>query len=379
MHYLFQVSTIISGLLACLNRIQAFLILPERDDPRKFRTPGETASAPMLHGNEKILQHEDASLSAIEKETGAASCISLTNVSVAAHNIEGDVLSGLTLSIPTAKLTMVVGPVGSGKSVFLKTIIGEIRIRTGKVEITTADIGYCDQDVWLPNLTLQDTVISKYPMDTERYTQVINACALDHDITQFAQGHDTLIGPNGSKLSGGQRQRLALARALYSFTSVVVCDDILSALDRSTTAQLFSNVFGPHGILKAQGRTAILASHAVEWVTSADQVIEIRPQGTAQMYNDSNAISVYAESIIPTHENAQTPGQLEATAVAENNELEYALRDINNPANKMNRALYKYLFQAVPRGLVVLFCALIAMVAFLEKFAGRREANLGHL
>lgn len=49
---------------------------------------------------------------------------------------------------------------------------------------------------------------------------------------------------------------------MYSFAPILVCDDILSALDGETAAAVFRDIFSPAGILKRQGRTAVVATHA---------------------------------------------------------------------------------------------------------------------
>lgn len=54
----------------------------------------------------------------------------------------------------------------------------------------------------------------------------------------------------------------ALARAIYSRAPILILDDILSALDQSTAKLIFSRLLATDGLLKRQGRTVVLATHA---------------------------------------------------------------------------------------------------------------------
>ncbi|KAK4046805.1 hypothetical protein OIV83_005800 [Microbotryomycetes sp. JL201] len=71
-------------------------------------------------------------------------------------------------------------------------------------------------------------------------------------------GDATQIGERGVTLSGGQKARVALARAVYAITPVVLLDDVLAAVDSGTGKHLFEKVLmGP----LLRGRTVILCTH----------------------------------------------------------------------------------------------------------------------
>ena len=63
---------------------------------------------------------------------------------------------------------------------------------------------------------------------------------LDVDFVRLPRGDKTLIGDRGVNLSGGQRARVGLARAIYSKASIVLLDDILSAVDAKVRKQELS-------------------------------------------------------------------------------------------------------------------------------------------
>ena len=83
------------------------------------------------------------------------------------------------------------------------------------------------------------------PWDSNKFEKVIKACALEDDIASFPDGASSEIGERGVTLSGGQNQRVSLARACYAAEDgdVVLCDDVLSALDATVGAAVVFRMF----------------------------------------------------------------------------------------------------------------------------------------
>lgn len=81
------------------------------------------------------------------------------------------------------------------------------------------------QDSWLEQATIRDNILFGEPFDEERFEQVMEACALNFDLTRWEAREHTEIGERGISLSGGQKARLALARAVYSRAPYVLLDD----------------------------------------------------------------------------------------------------------------------------------------------------------
>jgi ATP-binding cassette, subfamily C (CFTR/MRP), member 1 len=119
-----------------------------------------------------------------------------------------EVLRDITISLPQASLSTVIGKVGSGKSSLLKGILGELAIKTGTVSLRTTSIGYCSQTPWLRNITVKEKIIGKARFDQAWFSTVIHACCLDQDIAMFPRTEDTIVGSGGIALSGGQKQRV---------------------------------------------------------------------------------------------------------------------------------------------------------------------------
>jgi len=134
-------------------------------------------------------------------------------------------------------------------------------------------VGYCAQSPWLQNMSIRSNILFNFPYDPVRYRAVIDACALTPDLAGFSHGDLSNIGENGIGLSGGQKARVALARAVYSDSRVLLLDDPIAALDHGTAEAIVRKLFqGP----LVQGRTVILATHRVDLCAHlADQFIDI--------------------------------------------------------------------------------------------------------
>ncbi|GKT51184.1 ABC transporter fum19 [Colletotrichum spaethianum] len=192
------------------------------------------------------------------------------------------VLQNITASVPASQLTLVVGPVASGKSTLCKVLLGEVPFSRGLVSVPSraAAIGYCEQNPFLSNGTIKDNIVGHSPFNKVRYDEIIEGCMLSTDLLLLPYGDDTKIGSNGIMLSGGQKQRVSLARALYVNSDLLIFDDILSGLDNDTAAEVFRRVFGLEGIIRRRKATAILCTHAIKYLPLADHIIALGSDGT---------------------------------------------------------------------------------------------------
>lgn len=126
--------------------------------------------------------------------------------------------AGITLNLspsPLGTLVAIVGPVGSGKSTFLKGLANETSVLDGEAFIKYPDLAFCEQTPWLTNTTIRENIIGENTateFDPSWYSTVVSACALDSDLKKMPAGDQTFVGSKGSKLSGGQKQRIVSAK-----------------------------------------------------------------------------------------------------------------------------------------------------------------------
>lgn len=210
-------------------------------------------------------------------------------------------LSNIHVHVQQGTLTFIIGKIGSGKSTFIHSILGETKTQHGKLCLHANSISFCSQHPWIFNATLRENILFNLPLDEDRYAKVIKACALEDDMKQLPHGDQTEIGEHGINLSGGQQARISLARAVYRNSEIYLLDDIFSAVDSHVA----------HHILKyciqgdlLKNKTILLVTHKLEYLEYANWIIaldqsqnqsRIRFQGTPEDMKNEN-FSIFTET-----------------------------------------------------------------------------------
>ncbi len=193
------------------------------------------------------------------------------------------VLDHVDLEIPANKITVLIGPSGAGKTTLIDLIIGFYQPASGSILADDVDlkdihlsdwrkmIGYVPQELTLlrgtiaDNITLGDTKIT----DEEVRRALALAGALNF-VEELPGGISGDIGTMGAKLSGGQRQRISLARALVHKPKLLLLDEVTSALDDASEAEICQNIKALSGAL-----TIVAITHKPAWTLIADRVYRI--------------------------------------------------------------------------------------------------------
>ncbi|KAI8193906.1 ABC transporter atnG [Colletotrichum sp. SAR 10_65] len=164
------------------------------------------------------------------------------------------IIHDASLTIKKGTMTVVTGSSGCGKSTILKSLVGEVRISAGTIQLGTNKIAFCDQSPYfLAGRTVRQNIILQRPFDGTLYSAVLSCCCLRPDITRWSSGDETIVVDSaGTSLSGGQRKRLALARALYHEADLLVLDDVFTGLDAKTAREI-STALSSAGFLEANG------------------------------------------------------------------------------------------------------------------------------
>ncbi|KAK0613977.1 ABC transporter [Immersiella caudata] len=194
-------------------------------------------------------------------------------------------LSDLTLRFPRHKLSMIIGPVGCGKSTLVQTLLGEIPALKGTVQVrmngsmTCSSVAYCAQNAWHMNGTIRQAILGTEVFDSKWYDRVVHACALAQDFGELPAGDSSRIGSGGIALSGGQSQRIALARAVYARRQMVILDDTFSGLDTTTENHVFHSLLGQDGLFRILQATVIVVSSSSKRLPFADCIVHIGADG----------------------------------------------------------------------------------------------------
>ncbi|OAY67407.1 ABC transporter C family member 5-like [Ananas comosus] len=180
-------------------------------------------------------------------------------------------LSAIQLKVEKGMRVAVCGVVGAGKSSFLSCILGEIPKLFGEVKVC-GSAAYVSQSAWIQSGNIEENILFGYPMEKQRYKNVLHACSLKKDLELFSHGDQTIIGDRGINLSGGQKQRVQLARALYQDADIYLLDDPFSAVDAHTGSELFREYI----MTALAGKTVIFVTHQVEFLPAADMILVFR-------------------------------------------------------------------------------------------------------
>ncbi|KAH7329542.1 P-loop containing nucleoside triphosphate hydrolase protein [Stachybotrys elegans] len=234
--------------------------------------------------------------------SGSQEDIEFIDASFAWQGTSKPVLEELSLKFPKG-LTLVRGKVGSGKSSLLLAALNEMELLRGGIAKPNEPIGYTQQLPWLQNKTIRDNILFYHPYDPERYRQVLHACALLTDLAMLPNGDLNKLEEGGVGLSGGQKARVALARAVYSPSRILLLDDPFAALDHDTASTIVQRFLkGP----LAEDRTIVLVTHRDDLVLRfADQVVDL-DSGHAKILSPEE---IQQELEHPYHDTKDSNGQ----------------------------------------------------------------------
>ncbi len=179
------------------------------------------------------------------------------------------VLKNVNIQIAKGDFVLISGISGIGKSTLLKLLLAmyspsegsiSIRYKNCDEKLLNSDFrklcSYVPQGNMVISGTIEENVVFfSGDTDEKKVEECLKLAELWDDVSDMPNGCATIIGENGAGLSEGQVQRLAVARALYRSTPVILLDECTSALDSATELKMLEN------IRKIKGKTCVLISH----------------------------------------------------------------------------------------------------------------------
>ena len=185
---------------------------------------------------------------------------------------------GVDFEVERGSFTVVTGKIGSGKSMLVRGLLGLIPAPgevcwNGELVEDRASFfvpprsAYTAQVPRLFSESLADNIALGHRAARERLRQAVQLAVLDPDLERLEQGLETMVGARGVKLSGGQVQRSAAARMLATEAELLVFDDLSSALDLHTEAELWRRLF------EQREATCLVVSHRRAALERADQIV----------------------------------------------------------------------------------------------------------
>ncbi|MFG2394147.1 NHLP family bacteriocin export ABC transporter peptidase/permease/ATPase subunit [Streptomyces lavendulae] len=205
--------------------------------------------------------------------------VELEGITFGYSPLDAPLLKGFSLSVGPGRQVALVGGSGSGKSTVSRLISGlytpwegTIRIDGMRLEdiprgALAASVSFVDQDVFLFEGTVRDNVALWDPsIPDETVIAALEDAAVYEVVARRPGGIHSRVEQDGRNFSGGQRQRLEIARALVRRPSVMVLDEVTSALDAATEQTVMDN-------LRRRGCACVVIAHRLSTVRDSDEIL----------------------------------------------------------------------------------------------------------
>ncbi len=250
----------------------------------------------------------------------------------------------VTMSIPAGEVSVLLGPSGTGKSVFLKSLIGLLRPERGSIVIDGTDILQCSAKELYEIRTLfgvlfQDGALfgSMNIYDNTAFPLREHTKKSESEIRNIVMEKLGLVGmPNDGhkfpgEISGGMRKRAGLARALVLDPQIILCDEPDSGLDPVRTAYLSQLLIDINAQIDA---TVLIVTHNINIARTVPDNIGMLFRKQLVTFGPREVLLTSEEPVVKQFLNGRRIGPIgmseekdEATAAAEQAMLDRGQHD----------------------------------------------------
>ena len=241
----------------------------------------------LIASGERLKIEKDAAINYLSKEEikefydKEFKGITLKNVSFSYLDKFGnkvEALKDFNLVIKKNERILIKGHSGGGKTTLFKILLNLLKPESGEVLLndTILDASYERLFAYVPqdNLLMQGTIkevvtLFNEDIDKDRFNNALELSSSSNFVNELALKEDTYLNEKGSGLSLGEMERIAIARAIYSESPIMLLDECSASLDLETEKKVISN------ILNMKDKTIVLISHHKYDEKLFDQIIDL--------------------------------------------------------------------------------------------------------
>jgi phospholipid/cholesterol/gamma-HCH transport system ATP-binding protein len=226
----------------------------------------------------------------------------------------------VSLSLPAGEVSVMLGPSGTGKTVFLKALVGLIRPDRGRVMVDGIDTASCSErelyqarklfgvmfqdGALFGSLNLYDNIAFPLREHTRLTETEIRRVVLEKmDMVGLAgEGHKY-----PGEISGGMRKRAGLARALVLDPQIILCDEPDSGLDPVRTAYLSQLLIDLNAEIDA---TILIVTHDIQIARTVPDNIGMLFRGNLVMFGPREVLLTSDNPVITQFVNGRKVGPI---------------------------------------------------------------------
>ena len=230
------------------------------------------------------------------------------NVSFKYPNTDIEILKNINVTINDKEKIAIVGLNGAGKTTFIKLICKFYIPTSGYITLNDVNIWEIDnttyydiisavfQDFTIFNFTIKENIVMSQNNDVE-VSNLLKAVGLNESVSSFYNLENSYISKQfdeqGIELSGGEKQKLAMARAIYKKSSLLILDEPTASLDVFSEKQIYEKFYE-----LSKNKTVIFISHRLAISKFVDKIFVFKDGSIVESGNHDELIknnSTYAE------------------------------------------------------------------------------------
>lgn len=268
------------GDLVAMIQLSNYIMLPLTEAPKFLATYNNTINSVKRVReiedveNRNVIEPEDRSSFSVDS-------IKLNHLSFE-YEKEKPILVDINVVFPKDKIIGIIGKSGNGKSTLIKLILG-LYIPEGRemIEIRKEGesknyynyegiISYVPSENFVFRGTIKDNICMSRPFEENKFKSACKAANIDQLVSSFKLKENESVKESGNNLSMGQKQRLAIARAIYADTSVIIFDEPTANLDIESI-----NLFKETIQNLSKGKICIIVTHDANIASICDTVYRL--------------------------------------------------------------------------------------------------------